>query len=279
MATAYINGKFYTMKSENDYVSAVVVNNGKFLYCGEDDEARRIVTEGQKAGAWAEGDIVDLGGRCALPGFIDDHQHVLTYAKNALKVDLSEATSIEDVKTSIQERIAIEPAGKLILGCAFDDTRFDEKRLPTRWDLDEVALNNPVLITRYCTHINVANSLALKLCGINEETALAEGYERDEENKLTGCIHEREAAEMVNIITDGADMSGDELKNIIAGALHRCNSYGITSIHPIQGKMCNLFEKTDIYQDLYDEGRLRLVFIWATTTFPGAISGLAWATT
>ncbi len=269
MATAYVNGKFYTMKSENDYVSAVVVNNGKFLYCGEDDEARRIVTEGQKAGAWAEGDIVDLGGRCALPGFIDDHQHVLTYAKNALKVDLSEATSIEDVKKSIQERIAIEPAGKLILGCAFDDTRFHEKRLPTRWDLDEVAPNNPVLITRYCTHINVANSLALKLCGINEETALAEGYERDEENKLTGCIHEREAAEMVNIITDGADMSGDELKNIIAGALHRCNSYGITSIHPIQGKMCNLFEKTDIYQDLYDEGRLTARIYMGDDDLPG----------
>ncbi|MBU5625587.1 amidohydrolase [Oscillibacter sp. MSJ-2] len=269
MATAYVNGKIYTMKSENDAMSAVVVDNGKFLYCGNDDEARRIVTEGKAAGAWETGEIVDLGGKCVLPGFIDNHQHVQTYAKNALKVDLSDATSIVEVKERIRERIAREPEGKLILGCAFDDTRFDEKRLPTRWDLDEVSPNNPVLIGRYCTHISVANSLALQKCGISEESALTEGYERDAEHRLTGCMHEREAAEMVNVINGGVDLSYEELKDIMGEALHRCNSYGITSIHPIQGKMCNLFEKTDLYQDLYDEGRLSARIYMGDDELPG----------
>lgn len=269
MATAYINGRIYTIKQEHDMVSAIVVESGKFLYCGSDDEAMRIVTEGKAAGAWKTCNIVDLGGKCVLPGFIDNHQHVQTYARNALKVDLSDAASIGEVKARIRDRAAKEPPDKLILGFGFDDTRFDEKRLPTRWDLDEASPRNPVLITRYCAHISVANSLALKQCGLDGISAAADGYARNAAGELTGCMHEREAAETINQITGGADLSRDALKDIVVDALHRCNSFGITSVHPIQGKMCNLFESTDLYQDLYAENRLSARIFMGDDALPG----------
>lgn len=47
MATAYINGKIYTMKAEGDLCSAIVVEDGKFLYCGTDEEAKRIAEGGE----------------------------------------------------------------------------------------------------------------------------------------------------------------------------------------------------------------------------------------
>ena len=85
MATAYINGKIYTMKAEGDTISAFVVEDGKFLYCGTDEEAKRIV---------GDGEIVDLQGAPVLPGMIDTHQHVFAYARDMRKLNLKNATSL-----------------------------------------------------------------------------------------------------------------------------------------------------------------------------------------
>ncbi|QNL43988.1 amidohydrolase [Oscillibacter hominis] len=244
--TAFINGRFYTMREEGETCQAVAVRDGKFIYCGSNEKAAEL----------AKGNVVDLKGKTVLPGFIDDHQHVQAYARNLLKVDLTDACSIEDVKERVRVQAAKVGPGKLILGSGFDQTKFSEKRLPTRWDLDAAAPQNPVVVTRYCLHVNVANSMALERGGIRREMELPEGIERSEDGELTGCMLEREAAELVNAITDGADLSYEELKDAVCGALHQANSFGITGVHPIQGKLCNLFEQTYLYQDLRDEGRL-----------------------
>ena len=134
------------MRTPGDTAEAVVVRNGTFLYCGTREEALRLAGDN-----W-----VDLGGKTVLPGLIDDHQHVQTYARNLMKVDLSGARSIGEVQSLLRDRASRTPKGKLILGTGFDQTRFAEGRLPTRWDLDQAAPDHPVVITRYCLHINVA---------------------------------------------------------------------------------------------------------------------------
>ena len=58
MTTAYVNGTVYTMKAEGDRCSAFVVEGDKFLYCGTEEEARRL----------AGGNVVDLHGATVLPG-------------------------------------------------------------------------------------------------------------------------------------------------------------------------------------------------------------------
>ena len=42
MRKAYVNGVIYTMKAENDTCSPFVVEDGKFIYCGTDEEAKTI---------------------------------------------------------------------------------------------------------------------------------------------------------------------------------------------------------------------------------------------
>ena len=269
MATAYVNAKAYTMRREGEWVEAFVVENGRFLYCGTSAEAERIVREGRAAGAWHNAEVVDLGGRCVLPGLIDDHEHLQTYARNMLKIDLSGARSIADIQALVRERAAQTPAGQLILGTGFDHEKFDSRRLPTRFELDEAAPEHPVVITRYCLHINVANSLALERGGIRESDPPQDGIERGRDGRLTGCMLERQAAELVNRITDGADIGYEELKTAICSALHQANSYGITGVHPIQGKLCDLFEQTYLYQDLRDEGRLTARIYIGDDEFPG----------
>ena len=256
MARAYVNARVYTMKNEGDTVEAFIIEDGKFFFCGSSDEAMRLIRAGRESGIWPDAEIVDLHGKCVLPGLIDDHQHVQTYARGLLKVDLTDARSIDEVKALVRAQAEKTAPGKLILGSGFDQTKFAEHRLPTRWDLDEAAPANPVVITRYCLHINIANSLALEKGGIFDKDDVPHGIERGENGKLTGCMQEREAAVLINTITDGVDLSDEELKDAVVEALHQLNSYGLTGVHPIQGKHCDLMEYTDIYQALKDEGRL-----------------------
>lgn len=269
MARAYVNARVYTMKNEGDTVEAFIIEDGKFFFCGSSDEAMRLIRAGRESGIWPDAEIVDLHGKCVLPGLIDDHQHVQTYARGLLKVDLTDARSVGEVKALVRAQAEKTAPGKLILGSGFDQTKFAEHRLPTRWDLDEAAPANPVVITRYCLHINIANSLALEKGGIFDKDDVPHGIERGENGKLTGCMQEREAAALINTITDGVDLSDEELKDAVVEALHRANSYGITSVHPIQGKLCNLFEQTSLYQDLRDDGRLTARIYIGDDEMPG----------
>ena len=255
---AYVHGRFYTMHTPGDTVEAVVVRNGTFLYCGTREEALRLAGDN-----W-----VDLGGKTVLPGLIDDHQHVQTYARNLMKVDLSGARSIGEVQSLLRDRASRTPKGKLILGTGFDQTRFAEGRLPTRRDLDQAAPDHPVVITRYCLHINVANTPALELGGLLTAASLPSGVERDSSGQPTGRMQEREAAQLINTITDGVDLTEEELRDAVARALGLANSFGITSVHPIQGKLCNLFEQTSLYQTLRDEGRLTCRIYMGDDEFP-----------
>lgn len=269
MVRAYINARVYTMKEKGDVVEAFIVRNDKFIYCGNSAEAVRLVQAGRESGIWPEAEVIDLAGKCVLPGLIDDHQHVQAYARGLSKVDLTNATSIGEIQKLIHERAAKSAPGKLILGSGFDQTRFLENRLPTRWELDEAAPENPVVITRYCLHINVANSMALEKGGMLDGMNLPSGIKRGEDGRLTGCMQEREAATLINRITGGVDLNGEELKDALAEALHRANSFGITSVHPIQGKLCNLFEQTSLYQELRDEGRLTARIYIGDDEMPG----------
>lgn len=269
MAQAFINGVFYTMTAEGASVSAVVVEHGRFLYCGDDETAIRMVKDGEKAGIFTSASVTDLKGRCVLPGFIDDHQHVQTYARSLRKADLSGCTSIGEVQKRLRRQAEKLPKGKLLLGTGFDHTAFSEKRLPTRQDLDAVCPDRPAIITRYCLHIHVANSLALSPEYLTAAGIDQKDLETGPDGMPTGLLLEREAAALTDAITGGDDLTHEELLDAIEETLREANSFGITGVHPIQGKMCSLFEQTSLYQELRDAGRLTARIYMGDDEFPG----------
>ena len=68
MARAYVNARVYTMKNEGDTVEAFIIEDGKFFFCGSSDEAMRLIRAGRESGIWPDAEIVDLHGKCVLPG-------------------------------------------------------------------------------------------------------------------------------------------------------------------------------------------------------------------
>lgn len=260
MRKAYVNGVVYTMKEENDTCTAFVVEDGKFIYCGTDEEAKAI----------AGGEAEDLHGKTVLPGFTDTHQHVLAYARDLHKLNLKNVTSLQALKDMIREKAAGLEKGEWIQGTGFDQEKFDEPVLPTKEDLDEAAPDNPVLITRYCLHVNVANSMALKLGGIDRNfvPAVDNTVEFGPDGEPTGRLWDQAAADLSALIPD-KNATHQARKDAVALACRELNKVGIIGVHPIQGKHCDLFEDTSIYQDLEKEGRLTARVYLGFDEYPG----------
>src|SRR5258705_41553 len=66
-ALALVNGKIHTMDAKNSVVSSVLIRNGKFVEVGRrasDGDGRCTKT-------------INLHGRTAVPGIIDNHNHII----------------------------------------------------------------------------------------------------------------------------------------------------------------------------------------------------------
>ncbi len=77
--------------------------------------------------------------------------------------------TIAELQRRVAERAAETPGGGWVLGRGYDDQSLAERRHPTRYDLDAVAPDHPVVITNASGHLCVANTRALALAGITAD--------------------------------------------------------------------------------------------------------------
>src|SRR5690606_13969731 len=83
------------------------------------------------------------------------------------------------------------PKGKWITGRGYDHFKLETGRHPYREELDEACPDHPVYIVRTCGHLAVANSAALELAGITDDTPSPEGGLIERQNgRLTGLLAE-----------------------------------------------------------------------------------------
>ncbi|MYL56690.1 amidohydrolase family protein [Virgibacillus halodenitrificans] len=196
--TLITNANILTLDDQNSKAGSIAISDGIISNIWRDAEPpinSVNITRKTK--------IIDLKGQTLLPGFIDTHNHILMYALMRDQIDCSTSpeTSIKVILEAIGEKAKSKENGGWILGHSYDDTLFHEQRHPTRFDLDKVAPNNPVLIKHISGHIAVANSLALEMAGIAEDISNpSDGYfGRDPQGKLNGVLFEWGA---MNPVTD-----------------------------------------------------------------------------
>jgi len=199
----------------------IVIEGDKVTFVGSREEA---------LGKARRGDIVvDLNGYTVLPGFQDAHLHLLGLSLSDRILDLRDVDSIDVLKEKVAEQAEKLGPGKWIVGRGWDQEKFIEKRYPTRRDLDDAAPRNPVLLTRVCGHIAVANTLALKIAGVWGGSAVKEtGVEFDENGDPTGVLKEN-AVELVAKAVPEPSLS--ELAEILKKGIDRLLAAGLTTIH------------------------------------------------
>jgi predicted amidohydrolase YtcJ len=228
---AFVNGRVWPHAADSG-VTAVRVRHGLIAAVGSD--ARAL------AGRTSRTEVVDLRGRVVLPGFVDSHTHFhrsTILRRHFIDLDDPSITRVKDVVDAVAARASHKPKGSWIEGDNLSDGRLKERRLPTRHDLDGAAPEHPVLLRGVGKHLAVANSLALRLAGIDRTTPDPAGgrIERDADGEPTGVLHERGKLRLdttrVDTVVPPLDES-DRLKALSDG-LRELHERGITSIHEI----------------------------------------------
>ena len=166
----------------------LILHNGR-IWCGREEgisEALavwqgKVLATGSNAGILdlkgPSTEVIDLEGRFASPGLIDNHLHLIAtgIAMGFVDATPAAAPTLASLLERISERAATTPKGTWVRSRGYDQVKLDTGRHPTREDLDRAAPDHPVLLTRACGHVSIANSRALELAGITEATPVPDG--------------------------------------------------------------------------------------------------------
>ncbi|MEI8005902.1 MAG: amidohydrolase [Bacteroidota bacterium] len=165
----YHNGIILTMEKEGARAEAVAVKDGKILAAGKENDIMKYKGDSTL--------VIDLESKTMVPGFVDPHSHFIAAVISWLSTNISSPPidSVRCIKDITDKLIALKKQlnsqpGDILVGMGLDPDQLAEKRYPTIADLDKLFPDNPVVLVHASGHICVANSYALKLAGINENT-------------------------------------------------------------------------------------------------------------
>jgi predicted amidohydrolase YtcJ len=250
MCSIFYNGKIYIERGV--FADAVLVKDGIISKCGSLADVEKYRDKDCQK--------IDLRGKTMIPGFNDSHQHTLNSGVVLSNVMLAGTKSIDEMIArgkNFIENNNIAP-GAVVVGNGWNQDYFtDEVRMPNRFDLDKISTDYPIIFSRACGHISVANSAALKMAGITKDSKDVPGgmIYRDENGEPNGLVSENAQGVLKSIIPHvSAEYVADKLKL----AMKHAASLGITSV-----------QTNDIRQD--DSDVVMAGYNLLYKTFPQAI--------
>jgi len=258
------NGRIHTVDAAFSTTTAVAIRGGRIAALGAAAEAL----------AGPQTQVIDLGGRTAIPGLIDTHVHQHQWGMNLPAVQLLGARSLADVMTAIGERARTTPPGEWIIASSlWHESILAEGRLPTRWELDAVSPNNPVFIPRG-GHVVTVNSLGLQRAGISRDTPQPTG----------GVIVKREDGEPTGVLLIAGATSiarralpppppVPEQTRLVVEAMRELNALGVTAV--LEPGISD--EVAGIYRALRDQDRMtvRTWLLWRAANREQIARGIA----
>lgn len=240
-----INGDIVTLNPFCHSAQAVVIRNGKIASVGTDNQIL------SRSGKQAE--ILDLKGKTVVPGLTDSHTHMISLGHALPQLDLRYVSSISEIQSRLKAEVKRTRKGRWIVGRGWDQDRLKEERYPTRWDLDEVSPDNPVLLNRVCGHVSVANSQALHLARINGKipSSMARFIDRDKETgEPTGLVKEK----AVDLFSGMIEPREEDLVNACHRACADVAEAGLTSVTCITSEL----SQVHVLETLRKKGQLPL---------------------
>lgn len=239
------NGSIITMDEECPKASAVAIKNGRVVAVGCDTDIMKLTSENTK--------VFDLQMKTVVPGFNDSHLHNVKYGIFSNCCDLSKCASLHELIDVTRKFIydnSIKP-GSWVIGTGWNQDLFDVKVYPAKLDLDLISKDHPIVMFRCCSHLLLANSKALEILGIDENTPQVNGGYFD----VNLGLFRETAKELVQVSIKSYDVP--TLKSIIKKACEDLLKQGITSIHTDDFNMSVDYKRIiQAYSELAEEGDL-----------------------
>ena len=233
MKDKLIYGNIYTMDEAGPRVEAMGVSGGKVVFTGTREEAA----------GFDGAEVLDFGDKTILPGFIDTHVHVIPSGIFMNGADLSDAKNLTDVLITIEEHARTKGKKDWVLAAFFQDKLIEEKRFPTRKELDGISETQPVLVCHNDLHPIALNSKALEMLKVDPSK---DGVGTDKNGELTGIIEDPACMDML------ADILGKlGIANILDGII-RVDEYAVShGVTTVFGKdVLDVLFLTDLARDL-----------------------------
>lgn len=214
-------GSIYTAEDANPMIEAVAVQGDTIIFAGNVADAQVLVGPNTE--------MITLNGATLFPGFVDAHAHLSSIGVRELLLNLEGAQSLTAFKEGIK-RYAAGTDAAVITGRGWIETHWPEGRFPTRWDIDEVVSDRPVILGRADGHALVANSAAIEAAGITGETQAPSGGDilKNALGEPTGVFVDA-AMPLVRAIVP-APTRGEVVEQLTVGARVYAD-YGWTGLH------------------------------------------------
>ncbi len=258
-----VNGDVYTVDESQPWAEALAIKGDKIMAVGSRDEIEAL--------AGPETRTIDAGGGFVSPGFNDGHVHVGSTGSLLIGVNLLEVHEEQPFIEAIRGATERLPAGSWITGgswgayeqwsagSAGEQTTdaVAEPFTPHRDMIDDFTADHPVLVSRFDRSMHLANSRALELAGIDDDTPDPEGgaFDRDENGRLTGIVRGRAMAAVRRAQTP---KSFDLLMREFEEVQKEAREGGITTIQDLtSAQMLRVYQQTRENGDLTVRVNLR----------------------
>jgi predicted amidohydrolase YtcJ len=217
----FIGGKIWTSEAAETSATALAIKGNRILSVGSDEAVKKQVGPETK--------IIQLDGKLVTPGFIDNHTHFIDTSGLISAVKVRDVTS----KTEFIQKIAayaskMQPGSWMLYG-VWDHEAWGGQLPRADW-IDRVTNNIPVYLWRTDGHMALANSAAMKIAGVNKNTADVAGGEivRDKDGKPTGIFKDAAMDLITQVIPP---IANDDRAALFQAGIDHALSQGVTQIH------------------------------------------------
>ncbi|MDX6611136.1 MAG: hypothetical protein QOD75_322 [Blastocatellia bacterium] len=250
------NGNIYTVNQRQPHVEAVAVKGDRIVFVGSNIAANKFVGQATR--------VIDLHEATVVPGLTDAHHHLSGVGFREMTLNLEGVNSLEDFLAKVKARVDQAQPGQWVTGRGWIETFWTPPVFPTRWDLDKVAPDNPVILTRADGHGTVVNSAALRIARIDKDTPNPFGGEISKDKR---------SGEPNGMLLDAAQnlarrhlpptSAADAEQAVILG-VKRDVELGWTQVQDPGGS----YAEVDIFKKLYTAGTIKLR-IYKALSAPG----------
>ncbi len=251
----FLHGNIYTgvigasAFHEVQRAEAIAVHDGRIEAIGSENQI--LMLKGPST------EVINLDGHFVMPGFNDAHVHLGEAGLQALTVNLTGVQSLTEFRERIKARLETATPGEWIVGGGWDETLWPVKELPTRWDIDEVTTDHPVLLERVDGHAAVANTQALRMASITIASKDPQGGQigRDASGQPNGILRDTAIQAVTPLIPTP---SHAKRRQALESALQDLAQWGVTSAQDYSGPKDSRanWEDFQVFEEIERDGKL-----------------------
>lgn len=238
------NANVRTMDSKRTVARSIAVLNGRIVAIGSDRTTKSWIGESTR--------VINAAGKTVIPGFNDAHVHFMETGYQLSSVDLRDAQTPQEFVERIRAFASKLPKGRWIMGGQWDHENWTPNNLPTAALIDAATPDNPVFVNRLDGHMALANSLAMRLAGVDRSVKDVAGGEilRDPSGNPTGIFKDAATSYIERAIPAA---SFEQKLEAAQAATDHAASVGVTSVQDMSPSGTEI----GVYQELLRRGTLK----------------------